>query len=100
MYRLHKRSPNLSKTTAEWPGTTWQVTLEVNNRMSVVDMTVTARRLVGPDAEAYGTASCAVQPFDDLGAKMLACMIDSAVDSVEDLCDQLELDLGPEPFPL
>lgn len=100
MYRLSKKKPSLGTTTAEWPHTTWSVSLEVNNRMSVVDITATARRKVGPDIELYGTASTAVAPFDDLGAKILAVMIDSAIDTVEEMCSQLEFDLEDEPFPL
>lgn len=99
MYRMHKKKPALATTTAEWPHTTWEVTMKINNRMSVVDITAVAKRLVGPDIELYGTQSVTIAPFDDLGAKILAVMIDSAIDTVEAMVADICLPFEEEPFP-
>jgi hypothetical protein len=96
--RSTRSTVQISHDMEKWPGCKWVVVLHVSNRQVVESVNATCHRIDASAHEQLGFASNLVGPFDDLNAHLRMVLTESALDSIPDPDDYLEVELPFDPF--
>ena len=80
MYRV-QRNTDMGTSLQQWKGFSWDVTLRLNDRQSVVAVHVVAVRRFpeGNTVEGFSSSNCA--PFDDLRALIQSLVLEAAINT-------------------